>query len=115
MSQGSGVAVSCGIGHRHGSDPVLLWLWHRLAVVALILPLAWELLYAVSAALKSKKKKKKLKKNHSIEIYPEVAHATELVDKNIKSYNFIPYVPEARENTEHVRDMQTIKSQSNVE
>ena len=23
---GSGVAVSCGVGHRHGSDPWLLWL-----------------------------------------------------------------------------------------
>ena len=33
--------VSCGIGHRHGSDPVLLWLWHRPAAVAPIRPLAW--------------------------------------------------------------------------
>ena len=22
-----GIAVSCGIGGRHGSDPALLWLW----------------------------------------------------------------------------------------
>ena len=22
--------MSCGIGRRHGSDPTLLWLWHRL-------------------------------------------------------------------------------------
>ena len=21
------VAMSCGVGHRHGSDPMLLWLW----------------------------------------------------------------------------------------
>ena len=28
------VAVSCGVGHRHGSDPLLLWLWHRPAAVA---------------------------------------------------------------------------------
>ena len=27
---GSGIAVSCGIGRRHGSDPTLLWLWSRL-------------------------------------------------------------------------------------
>ena len=23
-------ALSCGVGHRHGSDPLLLWLWCRL-------------------------------------------------------------------------------------
>ena len=28
--------VSCGVGCRHGSDPMLLWLWHRPAAVALI-------------------------------------------------------------------------------
>ena len=27
------VAVSCGIGHRGGFDPVLLWLWLCLAAV----------------------------------------------------------------------------------
>ena len=35
-------------------DPMLLWLWHRLADVALIQPLAWELPYAMGSALKSK-------------------------------------------------------------
>ena len=34
------VAVSCGVGHRLGSDPALLWLWHRLAAAAPIRPLA---------------------------------------------------------------------------
>ena len=34
-------------------------LWYRLAAVALIPPLAWELLFATGAALKKKKKKKK--------------------------------------------------------
>ena len=29
--KGSGGAGSCGVGHRHGSDLVLLWLWCRLA------------------------------------------------------------------------------------
>ena len=28
------IAVSCGVGHRHGSDLALLWLWHRLAAVS---------------------------------------------------------------------------------
>ena len=27
----SGVAVSCGVGRKHGADPMLLWLWCRLA------------------------------------------------------------------------------------
>ena len=27
--KGSGIAMSCGIGHRHGSDLALLWLWRR--------------------------------------------------------------------------------------
>ena len=34
MSQGSGIAVSCGVGRRQGLDPALLWLWHRLAATA---------------------------------------------------------------------------------
>ena len=38
--KGASVAVSCGVGRRHGSDPALLWLWHRLAAAALIQPLA---------------------------------------------------------------------------
>ena len=48
--------MSCGIGHRHGWDPELLWLWCRTAVVAPIQPLVWELPNATGAALKSKKK-----------------------------------------------------------
>ena len=47
-----GVVVSCGIGCRHGSDPVLLCLWHRLAAVTLIQHLAWELPYGMDAAQK---------------------------------------------------------------
>ena len=33
--------------------------WYRLAAIALIRPLAWELPYAVGSVLKAKKKKKK--------------------------------------------------------
>ena len=53
--------MSCGIGHRLGSDPalLLLWLWRRLAAIAPIRPLAWKLPPAMSVALKTKKKKKK--------------------------------------------------------
>ena len=48
--------MSCGVGCRCGLDHSLLWLWCRLADVALIQPLAWEPLYAMGAALKRKKK-----------------------------------------------------------
>ena len=45
--------MSCGVGHRCGLDPMLLWLWHRPAAVDLIQPLAWEPPYAEGAALRS--------------------------------------------------------------
>ena len=44
--------MSCGLGHRHSSDPALLWLWCSLAAVAPIRPLAWEPPYAAGVALK---------------------------------------------------------------
>ena len=53
------MAVSCGVGHKFGSDPMLLWLWYRLAAVAPIRPLAWELPYAAGVALKRQGKKEK--------------------------------------------------------
>ena len=40
-------------------DSALLRLWWRLAAAALIGPLAWELPYAVGAALKRKKREKR--------------------------------------------------------
>ena len=45
--------MSCGVGHRCGLDPTLLWLWCR---PALIRSLAWELPYASGVALKGQKK-----------------------------------------------------------
>ena len=36
-------------------DPALLWLWCRLAAIALIPPLAWQLPYAAGVALKKLK------------------------------------------------------------
>ena len=47
-----------GVAHRHGSDPELPWLWLRSAAAAPVQHLAWELLYAVGAALKSKRENK---------------------------------------------------------
>ena len=46
--------MSCGVGRRCDWDLVLLWLWYRLAAAALIQPGAWELPYAVGAALKKR-------------------------------------------------------------
>ena len=46
--------MSCGVGHRWGSDPTLLWLWWRPAAVAPVRPLAWEPPYAAGVALKDK-------------------------------------------------------------
>ena len=51
--------LSCGVGHRHGSYPTLLWLWCRLVAIAPIRPLAWELPYASGVAQNRQKKKKK--------------------------------------------------------
>ena len=44
--------MSHGVGHRQGSDLVLLWQ----AAAALIRPLAWEFPYATGMALKRPKK-----------------------------------------------------------
>ena len=51
--------MSCGGGHRCGSDQALLWLWCRPAAEAPIRPLALEHLYATGAT-----KKKKSPKGH---------------------------------------------------
>ena len=56
------VAMNCGVGGRCSLDPILLWLWCRPAATAPICPLAWELPYAMGAALGGKKKKKKRQK-----------------------------------------------------
>ena len=56
--------MSCGVGHRHDSDPALLWLWCGLAATAPIQRLAWEPPYAAGAALKGKGEKKERKEKH---------------------------------------------------
>ena len=53
--------MSCGVGDRHGSDPMLL---HRPAAITPIGPLAWEPPYAVGAALE-KAKRQQQQKNHA--------------------------------------------------
>lgn len=58
------MAVSRGVGCRHGLDLVLLWLWCRPAGVAPIRPTAWERPQVTGAPLKKAKKKKKKEKEH---------------------------------------------------
>ena len=49
-------AMSCGVGHRRGSDPALLWLWCRPAAAAPIRPLvAWKPPCTTGAALENAK------------------------------------------------------------
>ena len=47
--------MSCGVACRHGCDPVLLWLWCRLAAAAPIGLVDWELPYAAGVAPPPKK------------------------------------------------------------
>ena len=58
--------MSCAIGHRHGSDPMLLWLWRKPSATVAIGPLAWETPYAMGAALK-RQKKTKTKKQEDVQ------------------------------------------------
>ena len=68
MGQESSVAVSCGVGCRHGSDPALLWLWCRLAATGLTGPLIWEPPYASGAALKRQQQQNNHKQSTVAEI-----------------------------------------------
>ena len=60
--------MSCGVGHRSGSDLMLLWLWCRPTAAAPIRPLAWEPPYAASTALKKKKKKEREREREGMDI-----------------------------------------------
>ena len=58
--------MSRGVGCRHGSDPALLWLWHRPAATAPIRPLGWEPPFAVGAALKRTKQQQQQQKEYYV-------------------------------------------------
>ena len=54
--------MSCGVGCRRGSDPMLLWLWYRPEATGPIQPLTWEPPYAAGVALeKAERQKIKIK------------------------------------------------------
>ena len=61
VTQGSSIAVSCGVGRRCDSDPVLLWLWQRQAAVAPNYPQPGNLNFHMPQVRTSKAKKKKKK------------------------------------------------------
>ena len=69
--KGSSVAVSGGVGQRHGSDPALLWLWCRPAAAAPIPLLAWELPHTMGAALKKKKEEEEEDPRPGIKTAPQ--------------------------------------------
>ena len=53
--------MSCGVGHRRGLDPTLLWLWRRLAATADSNPSLGTSICQGSSPRKGKKTKKKKK------------------------------------------------------
>ena len=67
--------MSCGVGCRRGSDPVLLWLWCRPVATASIGPLAWEPPHAAGVALEKAKGQKQTNK------------------KPVSSLEFTPFIP----------------------
>ena len=75
--------LSCGVGHEQDVNLVLLWLWCRMAATALIQPLAWELPYATSAALKKIGKRKSINKCMSNK---EFACLTKFIILNLNNY-----------------------------
>ena len=84
--------MSCGIGCRNGSDPMLLCLWCRLAAGAPIQSLAWEPPYASGAALKSKRGKKKKKKEKKKQVRKGrvggyCSMSTELLFRKMKEFS----------------------------
>ena len=101
--------MNYGIGHRCGSNPVLLWLWCRLAATALIRPLAWEPPYATSAALKSQKEKEKQKgSEHKVNSImghlissPTVMHSSRVRLK--ESHTFNSPIPICNQRLHHIQ------------
>ena len=79
MGYGCSIAASWGIGPRCSLDPVLLWLWHRLAAAALIQPLTKETSICHKCGPKKEKKKKK-------NFYKLPGHKDSLLEETIVLY-----------------------------
>ena len=78
--------MSCGVGRKHGSDPVLLWLWRRPVATAPVGPLAWESPYAAGAAQEIAKRQKKRKKKDTEELNHETGRLKDFKTK-LSSYH----------------------------
>ena len=59
------------VGHRHGSDLALLWLWSRLAATAPIWSLAWEHPHAMGGAPPPPPKKKSSEREKTSKVSQE--------------------------------------------
>ena len=79
--------MSCGVGRRHCSNLVCLWLWRGPAATALIPLLAWDSPYAVGAALK--RQKNKLGLHLSVEVAKELYSSP--ARQNIETVCFFGY------------------------
>ena len=77
-------AVSCSVGYRLGLDLALLWHRHRLATIAPIRPLAWELPCAVSAALKRQKDERKKKSKKQLLSFKKVYNTVYIKESKCK-------------------------------
>ena len=79
--------MSCGVDHRCGSDPTLLWLWLWLVAKAPIRPLACEPPYAAGSALEKtkrpKKKKKRRRSTKDIQLYVYLKSVTFLSSRSL--------------------------------
>jgi len=79
--------VSCGIGHRRGLDPALLWLWCRLAATAPIQLLAWEPPYTAEVAQEMAKRQKQTNKQKNKKNPNNNNNKNLLVRQNINTRN----------------------------
>ena len=90
--------MSYGVDRRNGSDLTLLWLWCRLAAVAHMWLLVWELPYAIGVVLKKRKKKDRHKKTYLSFISTKGQPFTEyvltriLTLDSVRSLSFFPPV-----------------------
>ena len=60
--------MSCGVGYKCSSDPVLLWPWCRPGATAPIRPLAWEAPYVAEAALEMAKRQQQQQKKQWVKM-----------------------------------------------
>ena len=78
------LAVSYGVGCRHGSYAALLWLWRRPVATVLIRPLAWEHPYDAGVALKDPPQKKRYKRIYKTETNSKIFKTKLTVTKGEK-------------------------------